>query len=159
MTAMDRPRTIHDFGGFPHELNAKQYPAPGSPELVRRMAELVRSAPVGPDQRGASTTAAGRCWPHVPPADIPVMQLSLDRRGIPKRLRAGARDRGTARARCAGAGQRQHGAQPGRADRRPANASFDWAIEFDARVERLIDARITSPDPYDQPGAPRSPPS
>ena len=60
VTAMDRPRTIHDFSGFPDELNDKRYPAPGSPALARQTAELVRSAPSGSTRRGASTTEPGR---------------------------------------------------------------------------------------------------
>jgi len=50
VTAMQRPRTIHDFGGFPRELYAVAYPAPGSPELARRIAEVLAPLPVDLDQ-------------------------------------------------------------------------------------------------------------
>ncbi|MFL5788564.1 MAG: dioxygenase, partial [Flavisolibacter sp.] len=44
VTAMDFPRTIHDFGGFPAELSAVQYPAPGSPALAKEMTNIIHSA-------------------------------------------------------------------------------------------------------------------
>ncbi len=49
VTAMDKPKTIHDFGGFPKELHEAQYPAPGSPELAKVTAELAKPTPVGMD--------------------------------------------------------------------------------------------------------------
>lgn len=78
-TAMEKPRTIYDFYGFPPELYEKTYPAPGSPELAARVLELV----------GADDTAMDLKWglDHgtwsvlarlFPKADIPVVQLSLD---------------------------------------------------------------------------------
>ncbi|HWM29883.1 MAG TPA: 4,5-DOPA dioxygenase extradiol, partial [Woeseiaceae bacterium] len=51
VTAMPEPRTIHDFGGFPRALFEVQYPAPGAPDLARRVAELLSPTPVAMDDR------------------------------------------------------------------------------------------------------------
>jgi len=78
VTAQAWPQTIHDFGGFPNALHAMQYPAPGSPELAARVAELTGATPTtdwGLDHGTWSVLA--HVWSE---ADVPVVQLSLDRR-------------------------------------------------------------------------------
>ncbi|HEY6871745.1 MAG TPA: 4,5-DOPA dioxygenase extradiol [Geobacteraceae bacterium] len=87
VTAMALPRTIHDFYGFPDTLYRVQYPAPGSPELATRVRELVRSTAVRPDE-GYSWGLDHGAWSVLrrmyPGADIPVVQLSLDRTQHPR---------------------------------------------------------------------------
>jgi 4,5-DOPA dioxygenase extradiol len=79
VTAMEKPRTIHDFGGFPRALHEVQYPASGSPELAREVADAVNKTTVGLDQDWGLDHG---CWSVLmqmfPAADIPVVQLSLD---------------------------------------------------------------------------------
>lgn len=79
VTAMERPETIHDFGGFPKELYAVNYPAPGDPELALKTKELITNYEVGLDQKWGLDHG---CWSVVrqmyPAADVPVVQLSLD---------------------------------------------------------------------------------
>lgn len=75
----DPPRTIHDFGGFPQALFDVQYPAPGAPELARRVTALVHSTAVqATTQWGLDHGAWSVLRVMYPGADIPVAQLSLD---------------------------------------------------------------------------------
>ena len=80
VTAMPRPRTIHDFYGFPQEMFDVHYPAPGAPELAEEVADLAgRRGSAATSTAGGSTTAPGRCSLHAfPDASIPVVQLSLN---------------------------------------------------------------------------------
>jgi 4,5-DOPA dioxygenase extradiol len=76
-----RPRTIHDFGGFPRELHEIQYPAPGKPELVKRVRELLGRERAGASQEwGLDHGTWSVLRSMYPDAHIPVVQLSIDRR-------------------------------------------------------------------------------
>jgi 4,5-DOPA dioxygenase extradiol len=79
VTAMEKPPTIHDFGGFPKALFAVQYPAPGSPLLARETKRIINKTEAGLDEKWGLDHG---CWSVVkhlyPKADIPVVQLSLD---------------------------------------------------------------------------------
>lgn len=79
VTAMEKPETIHDFGGFPKELFETQYPAPGSKWLAEETRKAVTSTAVGLDYRWGLDHG---CWSVTknlyPNADVPVIQLSLD---------------------------------------------------------------------------------
>lgn len=79
ITVMDFPKTIHDFGGFPEELFAVKYPAPGNPELARETISLIKSAKVEPDHDWGLDHGTWTIVRHMyPQANIPVLQLSID---------------------------------------------------------------------------------
>ncbi len=79
VTDMDKPRTIHDFGGFPKALFDVQYPAAGSKWLAEETQKTITSAPVGFDEAWGLDHGAWSVLKHLyPTADIPVVQLSLD---------------------------------------------------------------------------------
>ena len=77
VTAMDKPKTIHDFGGFPEELYRQQYPAPGSTALAEAIEERIKA--IGKDYRWGLDHGTWCFLRHMyPEADIPVIQLSID---------------------------------------------------------------------------------
>jgi 4,5-DOPA dioxygenase extradiol len=79
VTAMDKPRTIHDFGGFPQELYEVQYPAPGSKWLAQEVKNAIKKTAVTFDDEWGLDHG---CWSVIsrmyPEADVPVVQLSMD---------------------------------------------------------------------------------
>lgn len=80
VTAMDYPATLHDFGGFPPALFEFQYPAPGSPALASRVQETLSPLNVAGDQSWGLDHGVWSVLAHVfPEAEIPVVQLSIDR--------------------------------------------------------------------------------
>lgn len=79
VTAMENPKTIHDFGGFPDELFQVQYPAPGSPELAKEIKQEVESIQVHLDHEWGLDHGTWSVVRHMfPEAKIPVLQLSID---------------------------------------------------------------------------------
>lgn len=79
ITAMDFPQTIHDFGGFPQELFAVQYPSPGDAALAKETAELITSAHVELDHDWGLDHGTWTIIRHMyPQANVPVLQLSID---------------------------------------------------------------------------------
>ena len=140
VTAMERPRTIHDFWGFPEELSAVRYPAPGSPAVAGEISQLLRKARVALDREWGLDHG---CWTVVrrmyPDADIPVLQLSLDSTKRPEwhydlaRELAPLRNRGVL---VLGSGNMVHNL--GMLDWEHQDGGFDWALEMDASFKRLI---------------------
>lgn len=79
VTAMENPRTIHDFGGFPQALFDVQYPAPGNPALAKTTAETITTTQVGLDHDWGLDHGTWTVVRHMYPlAQIPVLQLSID---------------------------------------------------------------------------------
>ena len=143
VTAMARPRTIHDFGGFPRELFEIQYPAPGSPELAGRVRELLGSNVVTDESDWGLDHGTWSVLCHVyPEADIPVVQLSINEAEpaefhyeLAKRL-APLRDEDVL---VVGSGNLVHNLHTyawGKHDVEP----FDWALRFEETARSLMSA-------------------
>ena len=82
---MEKPKTIHDFGGFPKELYEVQYPAPGNPKLAEETKRIIKKATIGLDDKWGIDHGAWSVIKHMyPHADIPVIELSLDNRQTPQ---------------------------------------------------------------------------
>lgn len=138
VTAMDRPKTIHDFYGFPAELYQQRYSAPGSPELANSILQVVENTEVNLDFEWGldhgTWSVLNRLFPQ---ADVPVVQLSLDRNKSPEqhyqlgKELALFRDQGIL---IIGSGNMVHhlGLMTWE------DTAFDWAAEFDDVLKGLI---------------------
>jgi 4,5-DOPA dioxygenase extradiol len=145
VSAGGQPETIHDFYGFPQALFEVRYPAPGSPWLARRVAELLGAGPAPlpvqlDAQRGLDHGAWSVLRPMIPQADVPVVQLSLDSAqpgswhlALGRRL-APLRKEGVL---ILGSGDIVHNLRLFSFHR---TAAMDWALRFRALANRLIEA-------------------
>jgi 4,5-DOPA dioxygenase extradiol len=141
VTAMATPRTIHDFGGFPAELYRMEYPAPGQPELARRVAQLLAPLPVGQDHRWGLDHGTWAVLCHVfPAADVPIVQLSIDRTREPAfhynvaQKLALLRDEGVL---VIGSGNLVHNLQAYSWGSHTVDP-LDWAVRFEDRVRACL---------------------
>jgi 4,5-DOPA dioxygenase extradiol len=143
VTAMEHPATIHDFGGFPEELYRQQYPAPGSPELAQLTKDTVKKTDVGLDHQWGLDHGAWTVIKHMyPKADVPVVQMSLDRSKGPQyhyelgqELKA-LREHGVL---IIGSGNMVHNLRMVAWDKLNAdNYGYDWAIEARTKMNEMI---------------------
>ncbi|MGH2794920.1 MAG: 4,5-DOPA dioxygenase extradiol [Actinomycetota bacterium] len=142
VTTMERPRTIHDFGGFPRALYEMQYPAPGDPALGGRVAELLKPVDVALDDRAWGLdhgTWSVLCHMY-PDADVPVVQLSIDETKPPAfhydlaRELAPLREEGVL---IFGSGNIVHNLHAyawGDSTARP----YEWGLRFETEARRLL---------------------
>jgi 4,5-DOPA dioxygenase extradiol len=157
VTTGPAPRTIHDFRGFPPELFAMQYPAPGSAELVERIATLLPDQVSRDDSWGFDHGAWGVVQPMYPDADTPMVEMSLDRALPPDgHIAIGAalaplRDEGVL---LIASGNVIHNLALWRES---AGTQPDWALEFRDRINAAVvagdHAALTRFAPHDQAAA------
>lgn len=141
VTAMERPKTIHDFSGFPSELHRMLYPAPGSPALALKTKGEIKQTTVALDQAwGLDHGTWSVLVKMFPRADVPVIQLSLDATMSPAQHYALAKELKALRRHgvlIVGSGNIVHNL--GRVSRELPEGGYHWAIEFDAKITALID--------------------
>jgi 4,5-DOPA dioxygenase extradiol len=148
VTVMERPRTIHDFGGFPRELYQVQYPAPGDLTLASRVQELLAPLSVGRDEEWGLDHGTWSVLCHVfPEADVPVVQLSIDETQpaafhyeVGKML-APLRDEGIL---VMGSGNLVHNLHT-YAWGRHSPAPFEWAVRFEQQARQFLMAGEDEP--------------
>lgn len=150
VTAMEMPKTIHDFGGFPQELFQVQYPAPGSPTLARIAQTLVTSTKVELDDKWGLDHGAWSVIKHLyPKANIPVIQFSIDYTRSPEwhfslaDQLAALRERGVL---IIGSGNIIHNLRKiDWMNFDKDNYGYDWAIEARVKTNELITSENFQP--------------
>ena len=140
------PRTIHDFGGFPKELFAMEYPAPGSPKFADEIIHAYGNGLIMPDEGWGldhgSWTVMHRMYPE---ATIPVMEISINYGLSPQEHFDFAKQLSAFRSQGAlivGSGNIVHNLSMAQWDK---TDGYDWAMEFDRKVKESIGARNFEP--------------
>lgn len=142
VTAMETPRTIHDFGGFPQALFDVQYPAPGLPDLARETKKIITSTEIGLDEKWGLDHGAWSVIRHMyPNAEIPVIQMSIDysqpaqyHYDLAKQL-AALRHKGVL---IVGSGNMVHNLRMVEWRRLNESYGFDWALEANEKMKEFI---------------------
>lgn len=142
VTAMEKPKTIHDFGGFPDELYAVQYPAHGSPGLAMEIKSLVTNTQVGLDDKWGLDHG---CWSVVkhlyPDASIPVLQMSMDYNMSPQQHYDLAKELAILRNKgilIIGSGNMVHNLGMIAWNKLNDTYGYDWAIEASDKMKKYI---------------------
>lgn len=140
VTAMAKPQTIHDFGGFPCELYQVQYPAPGDPGLAKEVTKLITGTPVLPDEKWGLDHGTWSVIKHFyPEADIPVVQLSVNYLMSPRHHFELAKELAILREKgvlIVGSGNIVHNLRT--LNWSSPDEGYDWAIEANKKVKSLI---------------------
>lgn len=144
ITAMEEPKTIHDFGGFPQALFDVQYPAKGSAELAKTTADLITSTHVGLDHDWGLDHGTWTVVRHMyPDANIPVLQLSIDYGKPPQYHYELAKEIAALRKKgvlIIGSGNMVHNLRMIEWSKlNEPNYGFDWAIEMNAIFKQKIE--------------------
>jgi len=141
VTISSAPRTIHDFGGFPRELYEVRYPAPGDPDLARRVQKMLAPIRVTLDDSWGLDHGTWSVLKHVyPVADVPIVQLSIDESRPPSfhfeigRKLAELRSEGVL---IVGSGNLVHNLES-YAWGRHVQEPFDWALRFEDEAKNLL---------------------
>ena len=143
VTAMQHPQTIHDFGGFPQELYAVQYPASGNPELAKQAIETIKGTPVLADEKWGLDHGTWSVIRRIyPKADIPIIQLSLDYHKTPEQHYELAQELAAFRNKgvlIVGSGNIVHNLRQVSWDKADDEEyGHDWSIEANELVKKLI---------------------
>jgi 4,5-DOPA dioxygenase extradiol len=143
VTAMPKPMTIHDFGGFPQALFDVQYPAPGSPELASETKAIVKKTNVGLDDKWGLDHGAWTVIKHLyPKADVPIIQMSLDYNQPASYHYELAKELNTLRKKgvlIIGSGNMVHNLGMLAWDKlNTDNYGFDWALEASDKMKKFI---------------------
>lgn len=142
VTAMEHPKTIHDFGGFPKALFDVQYPAPGNAALANETKNLITKTNVGLDHDWGLDHGTWTVVKHMyPNANIPVLQLSIDYYQSPQYHYELAKELAVLRRKgvlIIGSGNMVHNLRMVQFGAQNPNFGFDWALEMNETFKKNI---------------------